>query len=103
MRADTYSKSKYASVISQSGGWDWFQALLRELDGVARKHDVDIATVASRWVLDQPQVIASPTPNPMSTKNKKATVISEKQDVHSSRGRLGTSHNLTSAFYTRSV
>ncbi|CAL8466033.1 g5569 [Coccomyxa elongata] len=56
VRVDTYSKSKYASVISQSGGWDWFQALLRELDGVARKHDVDIATVASRWVLDQPQV-----------------------------------------------
>lgn len=56
VRADTYSKSKYASVISQSGGWDWFQMLLRELDGVARKHGADIATVASRWVLDQPQV-----------------------------------------------
>ena len=57
VRADTYSKSKYASVISQSGGWDWFQSLLRELDGVARKHGADIATVSSRWVLDQPQVL----------------------------------------------
>ena len=65
VRADTYSKSKYASVISQSGGWDWFQSLLRELDEVARKHDADIATVASRWVLDQPQVTASLTSQPI--------------------------------------
>lgn len=55
VRADTYSKSKYASVISQAGGWEWFQALLTALHGVAQKHGSDIATVASKWVLDQPQ------------------------------------------------
>ena len=55
VRADTYSKSKYASVISQAGGWDWFQRLLGALQGVARKHGTSIANVASRWVLDQPQ------------------------------------------------
>ena len=55
MRTDTYSKSKYASVISQAGGWDWFQRLLGALHGVAQKHGTSIANVASRWVLDQPQ------------------------------------------------
>ena len=53
---NTYSKGKYVSVISQAGGWAWFQQLLTVLDGIARKHSVDIATVSSRWVLDQPQV-----------------------------------------------
>jgi len=54
--ANTYSKSKYASVIREVGGWDWFQKLLSTLDSIAKKHSVDIATVSSRWVLDQPQV-----------------------------------------------
>ena len=53
---NTYSKGKYVSVISQAGGWAWFQQLLTVLDGIAKKHSVDIATVSSRWVLDQPQV-----------------------------------------------
>ena len=53
---NTYSKGKYVSVISQAGGWAWFQQLLTVLDGIAKKHGVDIATVSSRWVLDQPQV-----------------------------------------------
>ena len=26
LKINTYSKSKYASVIGQAGGWDWFQA-----------------------------------------------------------------------------
>ena len=56
MNANTYSKSKYASVIREVGGWDYLQKMLKALDGVAKKHSVDIATVASRWALDQPQV-----------------------------------------------
>lgn len=60
MSANTYSKSKYASVIREVGGWDYLQKLLTALNGIARKHSVDIATVASRWVLDQPQVRVLP-------------------------------------------
>lgn len=56
LKLDTYSKSKYASVISQNGGWEWFQSLLLVLKGVAVKHDASIANVASRWVLDKPSV-----------------------------------------------
>jgi aryl-alcohol dehydrogenase-like predicted oxidoreductase len=56
VKADTYSKSKYASVLSQAGGWAWYQSLLGVLDGVAKKHGSSIANVASRWVLDRPQV-----------------------------------------------
>lgn len=47
---------KYRLVIEEFGGWDAFQALLRLLDGIARKHGVSITAVATRWVLDQPHV-----------------------------------------------
>lgn len=47
---------KYRLIIDEFGGWDEFQALLRLLDGIARKHGVSITAVATRWVLDQPHV-----------------------------------------------
>ncbi len=47
---------KYRLIIEEYGGWDAFQALMRVLDAVARRHAVRIAAVAARWVLDQPGV-----------------------------------------------
>jgi aryl-alcohol dehydrogenase-like predicted oxidoreductase len=47
---------KYRLIIEEFGGWDAFQALLRVLDGIARKHGVSITAVATRWVLHQPHV-----------------------------------------------
>jgi len=47
---------KYRLIIEEFGGWDAFQALLRVLDSIARKHGVSITAVATRWVLDQPHV-----------------------------------------------
>lgn len=52
------SRIKYRLVIDEYGGWDAFQALLATLDAIARRHGARIAQVASRWVLDQPQVAA---------------------------------------------
>ncbi len=59
-RGDLPNRSlvKYRLVIDDAGGWDWFQALLRALDGVARRHATDIAAVAGRCVLDFPAVAA---------------------------------------------
>lgn len=56
VQINTYSLSKYASVINQRGGWDWFQVLLHTLDEIGKKHGVGIAEVASKWVLDRPAV-----------------------------------------------
>ena len=47
---------KYRLIIEEFGGWERFQALLRTLRAVADRHDSDIATVASRAVLDRPGV-----------------------------------------------
>jgi aryl-alcohol dehydrogenase-like predicted oxidoreductase len=47
---------KYRLIIEEFGGWDAFQALLRLLAGIARRHGVSISAVATRWVLDQKQV-----------------------------------------------
>lgn len=49
---------KYKLIIDEAGGWDRFQALLRALDAIARRHGVGIGTIAIRWVLDQPGVQA---------------------------------------------
>ena len=53
-----WSKMKYHRFIHAVGGWQALQGVLRAADGIARKHGVSIANVATRWVLDQPAVAA---------------------------------------------
>ena len=53
---ETWSHMKYRRFIEVAGGWLPYQALLRALREVADRHDVSMATVASRWVLDVPSV-----------------------------------------------
>ena len=49
---------KYKLIIDDFGGWNLFQELLLELRQIANRHSTDIATIASRYVLDQPGVAA---------------------------------------------
>ena len=55
-RIGDWSKAKYRRYIDAAGGWQRFQALLRVLDWIAKRHEVSIANVACRWVLDHPAV-----------------------------------------------
>ena len=50
---------KYKLVIDEFGGWDAFQQLLSVLKTIGARHGTGIATVAVRWVLDQPGVAAA--------------------------------------------
>jgi aryl-alcohol dehydrogenase-like predicted oxidoreductase len=50
---------KYKLVIDDFGGWVTFQSLLQALKAIADRHGANIATVATRWVLDQPGVAAA--------------------------------------------
>jgi aryl-alcohol dehydrogenase-like predicted oxidoreductase len=52
------SLTKYKLIIDDFGGWDMFQELLRTLRRIADRHATDIATIASRSVLERPQVAA---------------------------------------------
>lgn len=52
------SLTKYKLMVDEWGGWDLFQRLLGVLRDIADRHDTDIATVASRAVLDRPGVAA---------------------------------------------
>jgi aryl-alcohol dehydrogenase-like predicted oxidoreductase len=52
------SLTKYKLIIDDFGGWPLFQRLLEALRTIAARHGVDIATVASRYVLERPQVAA---------------------------------------------
>lgn len=54
-----WSRMKYLRFITAAGGWETFQAVLRALAGVAWRHGVSVANVATRWVLDQPAVAAA--------------------------------------------
>jgi aryl-alcohol dehydrogenase-like predicted oxidoreductase len=49
---------KYKLIIEDFGGWQMFQRLLSTLERIAVKHRCDIATVASRAMLDRDQVAA---------------------------------------------
>lgn len=47
---------KYKLIIDDIGGWDLFQALLACLKQIGDRHGVSIGNVATRWVLDRPEV-----------------------------------------------
>jgi aryl-alcohol dehydrogenase-like predicted oxidoreductase len=49
---------KYKLIVDDFGGWDLFQQLLAVLARIAAKHNTDVASVASRVILDRPQVAA---------------------------------------------
>lgn len=58
MPLENRSLVKYKLIIDDFGGWDLFQSLLGTLKTIGDRHGVDIATIASAWVLEQPQVAA---------------------------------------------
>jgi aryl-alcohol dehydrogenase-like predicted oxidoreductase len=43
-------------MIDAWGGWDLFQELLSNLKAIAHKHNVSIANIATRYILDNPAV-----------------------------------------------
>jgi aryl-alcohol dehydrogenase-like predicted oxidoreductase len=47
---------KYRLIIDEFGGWPLFQELLRTLATIGRKHGCNIATVATRAMLERPEV-----------------------------------------------
>jgi aryl-alcohol dehydrogenase-like predicted oxidoreductase len=50
---------KYKLIIDDFGGWDLLQQLLEVLAAIAVKYGTDIASVATRAMLDRPQVGAA--------------------------------------------
>jgi aryl-alcohol dehydrogenase-like predicted oxidoreductase len=58
MPLENRSLVKYKLIIDDFSGWELFQSLLGALKAIGDRHGVDIATIASAWVLEQPQVAA---------------------------------------------
>lgn len=50
------SLTKYRLIIEEFGSYDLFQELLRTLRKVADKHEVGIAEIASKYILQKPMV-----------------------------------------------
>lgn len=55
-RLNTASLQKYKDMVDSWGGWALFQDLLRVLKQIADEHQVSIANVATRYILDRPMV-----------------------------------------------
>ena len=53
---NTASLKKYKQMIDAWGGWALFQELLSAVDVVAKRRNVSIANVATRYILDRPTV-----------------------------------------------
>jgi len=53
---ETSSKKKYMRFIESWGGWQLFQELLQTLEKIGKKHNASISNVATRYILDKPQV-----------------------------------------------
>ena len=53
------SLAKYRLIVEEFGGWPRFQLLLTVLSAIAQKHSSDIATIATRAILDRPAVTAA--------------------------------------------
>ena len=53
---NTLSLRKYKKMIDAWGGWSLFQELLSTLNRIAQKYNVNIANVATRYILDKPSV-----------------------------------------------
>lgn len=52
----TWSQMKYKRFIDQAGSWSDFQKLLGTLNAIAKKHQVSIANVATKFILSQSHV-----------------------------------------------
>ncbi len=52
----TWSQMKYKRYIDTAGGWQPYQHLLEVLEETAARHQVSMANVASRFMLEQPAV-----------------------------------------------
>ena len=52
----TSSLQKYKNMIDVWGGWQLFQELLEVLNIISKKHNCSIANIATRFILDKPQV-----------------------------------------------
>ncbi len=53
---NTASLRKYKNMIDAWGGWNLFQELLTVLKRLADRYGVSIANIATRYILDKPQV-----------------------------------------------
>ncbi len=56
---DNRSLVKYIQVVEESMGWAKYQELLHLLNSIAQTHAVQIAQVATKYILSQPGVAAS--------------------------------------------
>ena len=51
-----WSKMKYKRFIDTAGGWKTYQGVLSVASQIAKRHNVSLSNVATRWVLEHPAI-----------------------------------------------
>lgn len=94
---ETRSQVKYMQVLEDSLGWESYQEFLLLLKGIADRHGVSIANVATKYILSQAGVAAAIVGVRSSRHVRSNTQIfafdleaSEIQEIRSYLGRFGT-------------
>jgi aryl-alcohol dehydrogenase-like predicted oxidoreductase len=76
---------KYKLIMEDFGGWGLFQELLRVLGRIAAKHQTDIASIASRAILDRSQVagviVGATNANHLSAHARMASLLLDADDT----------------------
>ena len=94
------SLTKYRLIIEEYGGWAQFQNTLNALNAIAEKHNVGIAEIASRYILDKKGVsgviVGARNTNHLEKIKKISKIKLDQYDLHSlsqlqkeSKGPLG--------------
>jgi len=94
---------KYQLIIEEFGGFEMFQHLLNTLKSVAEDHDVGIAEIAARYVLQQNAVaaviIGARNSRHLQNLQKLSTLLLDKTDMEKIRSAVDRGSNVPGDVY----
>ncbi len=100
---DNRSLTKYSRIIKEIGDWDCFQRILSVLREVADKHHVSITNIATRYMLEQPQVgaiiLGMRSAEHLADTCRMCALALDDEDLHAIRGVVGPGKELEGDVY----
>jgi aryl-alcohol dehydrogenase-like predicted oxidoreductase len=94
---------KYRLIIEEFGGMDLFRSILRVLEKIANKYNVNIADVATQYILQKPHVagviIGARNTNHLENLKSLRNLILDDEDIQDIHGVTGQSTGPTGPVY----
>ena len=97
------SLTKYSRIIREIGDWECFQRILSVLRDIAEKHQVSITNIATRYMLEQPQVggiiLGMRNAEHLADTCRMCELVLDDQDLRAIRGVVGLGKELEGDVY----